>query len=65
MWTIKASYKSGCIPSQLVHKNYIRGDKMENRNTFKQLACEFGMEEPLEDLLIEYCLRWLGHLGRM
>ena len=23
------------------------------------------MAEPLEDLVIEYRLRWLGHLGRM
>ena len=30
---------------------------------YKQLACEFGMEEPLEDLVMEYHLRWLEHLG--
>ena len=37
----------------------------KDRITSKQLACEFGMEEPLEDLVMEYRQRWLGHLGRM
>ncbi len=30
-----------------------------------QVACQFGMEESLEDIVIARRLRWLGHLARM
>ena len=60
-------YKAAEFLSQSVHKSYTRGDKykqLKDRITSKQLTSEFGMEEPLEDLVMEYRLRWLGHLGR-
>ena len=37
----------------------------ETESLPKQLASAFGMKEPIEDLLMAYRLRWLGHLGRM
>ncbi len=30
-----------------------------------QVACQFGMEESLQDIVTASRLRWLGHLGRM
>ena len=29
------------------------------------LASAFGLEQPVEDVLMMHRLRWLGHLGRM
>ena len=42
-----------------------RYQQWRHQITSAQLASEFGMEEPLEDLLMAYRLRWLGHLGRV
>ena len=46
-------YEADEFLSQSVYKNYTRATKYKqwkDRITSKQLACEFGMEEPLEDL---------------
>ena len=36
-----------------------------DRITSQQLALTFRMEEPIEDILMQHRLRWLGHLGSM
>ena len=67
-WTIKASYikrlssfHNRCIRAILGATKY---KQLKDRITSKQLTSEFGMEEPLEDLVMKYRLRWLGHLGK-
>ena len=68
-WTIKAnhvkrlrSFHNRCIRTIL---GVTRFQQWKDRITSQQLASTFGMEEPIEDILMQHRLRWLGHLGRM
>ena len=68
-WKVKAehvrrlrSFHNRCVRAILRVTKY---QQSRNRITSKQLASTFGMEEPIEDKLMAYRLRWLGHLERM
>ena len=67
-WTIKDSCMNrlSSFVSELVHMNYTKSEKIQTTKNIElllnNLNCEFGMEEPLEDLVEEYRLRWLRPL---
>ena len=62
MYKATKSFHNRCIRTILGVTKY---KQWKDRFTSKQLACDFGMKEPFEDLVMEYNLRQLGHLGRM
>ena len=68
-WTIKApsmrrlrAFHNRCIRSIL---GVSKHQQWRDQITSEQLAASFGMEDSIEDLLMTYRLRWIGHIARM
>ena len=68
-WTLKAehtrrlrSFHNRCIRTILGVTRY---EQWKQRLSSTRLAREFGLQEPIESMLMSHRLRWLGHLGRM
>lgn len=68
-WTLKAehtrrlrSFHNRCIRIILGVTRY---EQWKQRLSSRRLAREFGLQEPIESMLMSHRLRWLGHLGRM
>ena len=68
-WTLKAehtrrlrSFHNRCIRIILGVTRY---EQWKKRLSSRRLAHEFGLQEPVENMLMSHRLRWLGHLGRM
>lgn len=56
------SFHSQCIRTILGVTKY---QQWRDLITPKQLASEFGLGEPIDDIFMVCHLRWLGHLGHM
>ena len=56
------SFHNRCIRTILGVTRY---QQWNERLTSQSLSHRFGLQHSISDIILEQCLRWLGHVGRM
>ena len=56
------SFHNRCIRKIL---GVMRYQQWNERLTSQRLSHKFGMQHSISDIILEQCLRWLGHVGHM